>query len=127
MGILALFFVAIWVGAGPNTLDIAISADSSAILVHKHKRAFVLAGFEFKLACSGFFNRHQHHSLLAILITFHAGVGFTQFKRKPTEVGFLSFCYEVCLTLGCRYQAANANCSSFAFTFFASSAGNPQP
>ena len=38
-------------------------------------------------------------------------------QEKPAEAG-LSFCYEVCLTLGCRYQAANANCSSFAFTLF---------
>ena len=47
-------------------------------------------------------------------------------KEKPTEMGFLSFCYEVCLTLGSLYQAANANCESFAFTFFASTTGLPQ-
>ena len=48
-------------------------------------------------------------------------------KEKPTEMGFLSFCYEVCLTLGSLYQAANANCESFAVTFFASTAEFPQP
>jgi hypothetical protein len=38
--------------------------------------------------------------------------------KKATEVAFLSFCYEVCLTLGCFNQAANAKTESFAFKFF---------
>jgi hypothetical protein len=45
-------------------------------------------------------------------------VDFT--KKKPAEAGSLSFCYEVFLTLGSLYQAANANCESFAITLISS-------
>ena len=44
----------------------------------------------------------------------------------PAKAGILGgFCYEVFPTLGSLYQAANANCESFAFTFFASTTGLP--
>ena len=46
-------------------------------------------------------------------------------NRKGSFEPLLIFCYEVCLTLGSLYQAANANCESFAFTFFASTTGSP--
>jgi hypothetical protein len=39
-------------------------------------------------------------------------------QKKTRRSGYLSFCYEVCLTLSCLYQAANANCESFAVTLF---------
>ena len=47
-------------------------------------------------------------------------------KKKTRRSGYLSFCYEVFLTLGSLYQAANANCESFAVTFCASTTGKPQ-
>jgi len=39
-------------------------------------------------------------------------------KNGLLRAHFGGFCYEVFPTLGSLYQAANANCESFAFTLF---------
>jgi len=50
-----------------------------------------------------------------------------QEKRQLKAAFFCYFLLRGITTLGNQAFAAKANCSSFAFTFFASSARNPQP
>ena len=69
----------------------------------------------------------DHSSLLGYIYNALAQQWVYIKGKKAHRSGLGGFCYEVFPTLGCRYQAANANCSSFAVTFFASSARFPQP
>ena len=100
-----LVFWAILMVANSRTLCVAIY---TAICVEsKIVRYFIFTWFIFKLRFNHFFgfHSHQHRILLVTYITFETCNPLTK-GNPPKRV--LSFCYEVCLTLGnSRCQCVN--------------------